>query len=203
MNVTIKFDINSLSSLSRNAWLNQKVWWTDGWTDERTDKPRGTSPFLLPPHQLHCWRTMKALNNKDCLHTLEKILNMKHGHSTFITRVDLSILQCHLIIINFCNSSTDHEYRILKYTGWEQNKLDQLERLRSEIPPAAPWLPIPIKWNPSTINSLRLSDIQIMTWQLVGAKPSSEPILQYYPFLRINFSEILNEIQTFSFEKML
>ena len=44
-----------------------------------------------------------------------------------------------------------------------------------------------------------------MACRLVGAKPLSEPMLEYCYFERTlgtNFSEILSEIDTFSFKKM-
>ena len=54
----------------------------------------------------------------------------------------------------FFNPSADHKYRILNYTGWEQNKLERLERLRSGDTPrrlmithsiGSYWIPSPKK----------------------------------------------------------
>ena len=35
-----------------------------------------------------------------------------------------------------------HNYIVINHPSWDEFKLEQLQRLRSEIPPAAPWLPI-------------------------------------------------------------
>ena len=72
-------------------------------------------------------------------------------------------------------------------------------------------------WNVLTypcpeLNSLRPSDAymrqkltitgSVMAWRLAGAKPLSEPILEFYQFGHEEQTEILSEIHTFSFKKM-